>query len=115
MDHEILIREMLYGEGSKVRDFFERNLGVIDRLIFSLAFRDALKSASKQLGTTLVAVSDGDIVGTVSLRIVVHGDKRIGLIDAIVADKNIRGKGIGKSLLGEALSWFGKMEIKASA
>ena len=108
MDHEISFREMLHGEESKVRDFFEENLGVIDRIIFPLAFRDALKSAAKQLGTTLLALSNGDIVGSVSPRIVVYSEKRIGLIDAIVTDKNLRGRGIGKSLLDESLSWFEK-------
>lgn len=108
MDHEISVREMLHGEESKVRDFFEENLGVIDRIIFPLAFRDALKSAARQLGTTLLALSNGEIVGSVSLRIVVYSEKRIGLIDAIVTDKNLRGRGIGKSLLDEALSWFEK-------
>jgi GNAT superfamily N-acetyltransferase/Zn-dependent protease len=108
LDHEILVREMLDGEESEVRDFFEENLGIIDRIIFPLAFRDSLKSAIKQLGTTFVAICDGKVVGSVSLRIVVYAEKRIGLIDAIVADKDLRGRGIGKSLLDEALSWFEK-------
>lgn len=112
MDHEISFREMLHGEESKVRDFFEENLGVIDRIIFPLAFRDAFKSAAKQLGTTLLALSNGEIVGSVSLRIVVYSEKRIGLIDAIVTDKNLRGRGIGKSLLDEALSWFEKKDCE---
>jgi Zn-dependent protease/GNAT superfamily N-acetyltransferase len=112
LDHEILVREMLSGEEDKVRDFFEGNLGVIDRVFFLLAFRDALKSAPKQLGTSLVAVFDGEIVGSVSLRIVVYAGKRIGLVDAIVADKEFRGKGIGKSLLDEALSWFEKKDCE---
>jgi len=77
LDHEILVREILPGEESKVRDFFERNLGVIDRIFFPLAFRDALKSAREQLGTSLVAVYNGEIVGSVSLRIVVYSEKRI--------------------------------------
>ena len=112
MDHEISFREMLHGEESKVREFFEENLGVIDRIIFPLAFRDALKSAAKQLGTTLLALSDGEITGSVSLRIVVYSEKRIGLIDAIVTDKNLRGRGIGKSLLDQALSWFEKKDCE---
>ena len=112
MGHEIFVREILHSEESKVRDFFERNLGIIDRIIFLLAFRDALKSALKQLGTTLIAVRNREIVGSASLRIVVYAEKRIGLIDAIVTDKNIRGRGIGKSLLDEALSWFEKKGCK---
>jgi len=109
---EIFVREILHGEESKVRDFFERNLGVIDRIAFPLAFREALKSALKQLGTSLVAVYNGEIVGSVSLRIVVYAEKRIGLVDAIVTDKDLRGRGIGKSLLDEALSWFEKKECR---
>ncbi|MDH5268244.1 MAG: hypothetical protein OEW62_11305, partial [Candidatus Bathyarchaeota archaeon] len=88
MAREIFVREILHGEESKVRDFFERNLGVIDRIAFPLAFREALKSALKQMGTSLVAVCNGEIVGSVSLRIVVYAEKRIGLVDAIVTDKD---------------------------
>ena len=112
MAREIFVREILHGEESKVRDFFERNLGVIDRIAFPLAFREALKSALKQMGTSLVAVCNGEIVGSVSLRIVVYAEKRIGLVDAIVTDKDLRGRGIGKSLLDEALSWFEKKECR---
>jgi len=112
LDHEIFVREILHGEESKIQDFFERNLGFIDRIFFPLAFKDALKSARKQLGTSLVSVCNGEIVGSVSLRIVVYTEKRIGLVDAIVTDKDLRGRGIGKSLLDEALSWFDKKKCK---
>ena len=111
MDHKVSIREILPGEERGVREFFERNLGLIDRF-FAVAFGDALKSALKKLGTSLVAVCKGKIVGSASLRIHVYADKRIGLVDAIVTDKNLRGKGIGKSLLDEALSWLEKKECE---
>ncbi len=106
MDHEV--REILPSEKEDVEEFFKRNLGPIDRVFFHLAFEDAIKSALKQVGTSLLAVYEGKIVGSVSLRIVVYAEKTIGLIDAIVTDKNLRGRGIGKSLLNEALSWFEK-------
>lgn len=108
MDNKIAVREMMQGEESKVQDFFERNLSVIDRLFFFLAFKDALKSALKQQGTSLVAECKGAIVGSVSLRILVYTEKRIGLVDAMVTDRKFRGRGIGKKLLDQALSWFDK-------
>lgn len=106
MDFKIHVREMLPVEERSIRELFEKNLGVIDQLFFHLSFRNALKSARKQQGTTLVATYDGKIVGSVSLRILIYAKKRIGLIDAIVTDKLLRGRGIGKSLLEKALSWL---------
>lgn len=82
---DILVREMLPGEEVDVRDFFKRNLGLIDRFFFTVAFGDALRSAHKQLGSSFVAVCEEKIVGSVSLRIVVYADERIGLIDAIAS------------------------------
>jgi len=108
LNGEVVIREMLRTEEEDVRRFFERNLGPIDNFFFNLSFREALKSSSRQLGASLVAEYQGKIVGCFSLRIVVYGEKRIGLIDAIVTDRNFRGSGIGKSLLDQALSWFEK-------
>jgi len=100
------VREILPGEEKAVRELFKRSLGPIDRLFFLLAFRDALRSALEQRGTCLVVVSNGRVVGSVSLRILSYAEKRLGLIDAIVADRGFRGRGIGKSLLDGALSWF---------
>jgi len=102
----IAVRELLPGEEKTVRDFYRQSLGLIDGLIFQLAFRDALKSAAKRRGTTLVAVFDGRCVGSVSLRILAYSGKTIGLIDAIVTDRNVRGRGVGRLLLDSALSWL---------
>ena len=104
MIREISIREISKCEERDVRDFLEANLSIVDRIVFNLSFGDALKSTVRNLGSTLVAVSNEHIVGTVSLRIVVYGTRNVGLIIAFAVDKNIRGKGIGKSLIDEALS-----------
>jgi len=106
LEPKILVREILPGEEKAVRELFKRNLGPIDRLFFLLAYREALKSALKQRGNCLVAVCEEIVVGSVSLRVLFYAEKRIGLIDAIVVDRDFRGRGIGKSLLDEALSWF---------
>ena len=108
LDAEVTVREILPDEERAVRDFLERNLNPIDGLFFSLGFGDALRSARKQLGTSLVAECEGRIVGSFSLKIVVYGSRRIGLIDAIVTDKRLRGRGIGKALLDYALVWLDK-------
>ena len=92
---------MLPGEEGEVRNLFRENLGLVDRFFFLMAFKDSLKS-----GATLVAISGGRIVGSVSLRILSYSSKRIGLIDAIVTKKDARGKGVGKSLLDSAFSWL---------
>jgi len=103
---EIFVREILLGEEKMVEELFKRSLGPIDGFFFRLAFREALNSALKQQGTCLVAVCEGMIVGSVSLRIMSYAEKKIGLIDAIVTDRGFRGRGVGKSLLDGALSWF---------
>lgn len=102
----VSIREILPNEEKEVRELYQKSLGPIDELFFLLAFKDALKCRREQRGTNLVALLDGRVVGSVSLRIVIIEEKKVGLIDAIVTDKDLRGKGIGKSLLDSALAWF---------
>lgn len=106
MEPQILVREMLPSEERAVRELFKRSLGFLDRLFFLLAFREALGGAAKDRGGCLVAVCDGAIVGSVSLRVMSYGAVRAGLIDAIVADRGFRGRGVGKSLLDAALQWL---------
>ena len=102
---------MLPREENSIRELFERNLS-IDQEFFHLAFNDALKRALKQLGATLVAIRGEQVVGSVSLRVFDYARKRIGLVDAMVVKKTLRGKGVGKSLLDAALSWFKEKECK---
>lgn len=112
MDHQISIREMLPDEEREVRLLYKRSLGLIDRIAFTLAFRETLKSARRQKGSCLVALHEGRVVGSFSLRIISIAGQSIGLIDAIVTDQDFRGKGIGKYLMEEALSWFKKRECE---
>ncbi|UCG79582.1 MAG: GNAT family N-acetyltransferase, partial [Desulfobacterales bacterium] len=93
-------------EKGAVERLFARSLSIIERIVFQLSFEDAQKSAQKQGGGTLTAEYDGKIVGAVSMRIQLIKGKRIGYIDALVADKELRGKGIGKSLVNGAISWL---------
>jgi len=106
LNDQIAIREMLPDEEKKVRLLFKKSLSLIDRIAFSLAFNETLKSIRRQRGSCLVALNEGKVVGSYSLRIVSIAGQSIGLIDAIVTDQDLRGKGIGKRLIGEALSWF---------
>ena len=112
MTHEmrVLVREMLPGERADVEALFGRNLGLIDRIAFLLSFEDALKSAQRQNGGSLVAVYEGQIVGSVSLRTHTVRDKRTGFIDAFVTEKELRGRGIGGSLVDKAVSWLEERE-----
>lgn len=112
MDHQISIREMLPDEEREVRLLYKRSLGLIDRIAFTLAFRETLKSTRRQKGSCLVALHEGRVVGSFSLRIISIAGQSIGLIDAIVTDQDARGKGIGKYLMEEALSWFKKKECE---
>jgi len=112
LDSGIFVRELLPGEEKDVRGFIERNLNPIDGLFFGLGFGDALKSARKQLGASLVALFEGKVVGSFSLRIVIYRGKRVGLIDAIVTDKSLRGRGIGKALMDYALAWLEKKDCE---
>ncbi|MEM3648809.1 MAG: GNAT family N-acetyltransferase, partial [Thermoproteota archaeon] len=103
---QIVIRELQPGEEKEVEKLFTRSLGITDRIIFQLSFEEARKSARKQCGGTLVAELDGKIVGTVSMRNQVLKGKRTGFIDALVSDKELRGRSIGRSLVDGAILWL---------
>ncbi len=103
---QVLVREMQPNEKGDVEKLFARSLGIIDRIVFQLSFEDAQKSAREQSGGTLTAEHDGKIVGAVSMRIQTLKDKRTGYIDALVADKELRGRAIGKCLVDGAISWL---------
>ncbi len=103
---------MLPNEKGDVEKLFGRSLGIIDRIVFQLSFEDAQKSSKKQSGVTLVAEYDGTIVGSVSMRIQRVRGEFTGFIDALVADRRFRGKGIGSSLVESALSWLEKRDCK---
>jgi GNAT superfamily N-acetyltransferase len=103
---QVLVREMLPGEKADVEELFSRSLGLVDRIVFLLSFEDALKSAQKQSGGNLVAVYNDRIVGSVSMRVQLISGKRTGFIDALVTDRELRGRGIGRSLVDGAISWL---------
>ena len=103
---QVLVREMQPNEKGDVEKLFARSLGVTDRIIFQLSFEGAQKSARKQSGGTLTAEYDSKIVGAVSMRIQTVTKKRTGYIDALVTDKELRGRAIGKSLVDGAISWL---------
>jgi len=106
------IREMLPDEKEAVEKFFARSLGIVDRIVFELSFEDAQKSAKKQNGGTLVAKNNSEIVGTVSMRIQRIKGELTGFVDALAADKEHRGKGIGTSLVEHAIVWLEKRDCK---
>lgn len=105
---QFLIREMLPDEKGAVEKFFARNLGVIDRIVFGISFEETRKSARKQNGGTIVAEQNSKIVGTVSMRIQYIRGELTGFIDALATEKAHRGKGIGTSLVKNAISWLKK-------
>ena len=102
----VLVHEMQPSEKGEVEKLFAGSLNIIDRIVFQLSFEDAQKSAQKQSGGTLTAEYDGKIVGAVSMRIQLIRGRRIGYIDALVADKDLRRRAIGKSLVDGAISWL---------
>lgn len=103
---QVLVREMLPGEKDDVEGLFGRSLGLVDRIVFLLSFEDALKSSQRQSGGSLVAVHDGRVVGSVSMRFQPIRGRRTGFIDALVTDREFRGRGIGRSLVDVAISWL---------
>jgi GNAT superfamily N-acetyltransferase len=107
------VREMLPDERADVEGLFGRSLGIVDRIVFLLSFEDAMKSARRQSGGSLVAEYDGRIVGCVSVRIQLIGGKRTGFIDALVTDSGLRGRGIGRSLVDGAISWLEERGCRA--
>ncbi|MEM2239521.1 MAG: GNAT family N-acetyltransferase [Candidatus Bathyarchaeia archaeon] len=104
----IIVREMQPSEKKAVGELFKRSLSIIDRVIFQLAFEDTQRRARKQNGGTLIAEYDRKIVGSASMRIQVVKSKRIGFIDALVTDREFRGRGIGRSLVDNAITWLEK-------
>lgn len=109
---QFFIREMLPDEKEAVEKLFTRSLGIIDRIVFGLSFEEVQKSAKKQNGGTLVAEHNGEIVGTVSMRVQHIKGEPTGFVDALAADKEHRGKGIGTSLVESAISWLEKRGCK---
>ena len=103
---QVQIREMLPNERATVESLFARNLNFIDRIVFQISFEDTLKRAHRQRGATLVAETDGRIVGSVSVKIESVQGKPTGFIDALISDRDHRGKGVGKSLVSSASSWL---------
>lgn len=110
---QAFVREMLPGEKADVEGLFGRSLGLVDRIFFLLSFEDALKGAKRRSGGSLVAVYDGRIVGSVSMRIQPLGGIRTGFIDALVTDGQLRGRGIGSSLVDKAISWLEDRKCEA--
>jgi len=53
-----------------------------------------------------VAVHDGRIVGSVSMRFQLLRGRLTGFIGALVTDRELRGRGIGRSLVDGAISWL---------
>ena len=102
----IFVREILPGEKNEVERLFSRSLGFVDRIIFSLSFEEAEKSAKKQTGGTLVAVHEDRIVGSVSVKTHLINGKKTGFIDALVVDRELRGVGIGRHLVETAITWL---------
>ncbi|MCX8153118.1 MAG: GNAT family N-acetyltransferase, partial [Candidatus Bathyarchaeota archaeon] len=103
---QVLIRGMHPDEKVAVEKLFTRSLGLIDRIVFKLAFEGAQKNALNQSGGTLVAEHDGKIVGAVSMRIQRIKTTQAGFIDALVVAKELRGRAIGKLLVDGAASWL---------
>ena len=103
---QVLVSEMLPSEKDEVEELFGRSLGLVDRIVFLLSFEDALKSSKRRSGGSLVAVHDGRVVGSVSMRFRLVGGRRTGFIDALVTDRELRGRGIGRSLVDRAISWL---------
>jgi Zn-dependent protease/predicted N-acetyltransferase YhbS len=103
---KVLVREMLPSERVDVEGLFSSSLGLVDRIGFQLSFENALKDAQKQRGGCLVAVLDGQIVGSVSLRFQRIGGERTGFIDALIVGKALRVQGIGRSLVDSAILWL---------
>ncbi len=107
---QVLIREMQPKEKGDIEKLFARSLGIIDRIFFQLSFESVQKSAKKRGGGTLIAEYGGKIVGTVSMRTKIIKGIKIGYIDALVTDKELRGKGIGRSLVDGTISWLEEHE-----
>jgi Zn-dependent protease/GNAT superfamily N-acetyltransferase len=109
---KVLVREMLPNERTDVEALFSRSLGLINRIVFQLSFEDALKKAQKQSGGCLVAVCKSRIVGSVSMKILPIGGERLGFIDALMVEKALRVKGIGRSLVDRAILWLEERECE---
>jgi len=103
---------MLPDEEKKVRQLYKKSLSIINRIAFTLAFNETLKSARHQKGSCLLALHGDRIIGSFSLRIISVAGQSIGLVDAIVTDKDFRSQGIGKFLMAEALAWLKKKECE---
>ena len=55
LDSDILIREMRADEEKTVREFYGKNLGMINTISFNLSFSDVLKCSRRGMGTTFLS------------------------------------------------------------
>jgi GNAT superfamily N-acetyltransferase/Zn-dependent protease len=109
---KVLVREMRSSERADVEELFSRSLSLINRIVFQLAFENALKYTQKQSGGCLVALCDGRIVGSVSMKFKLLGGARTGFIGALVVEKELHGRGIGSSLVDRAILWLEEWECE---
>jgi len=106
MDETVTVRELRRSEKACIEALFKRSLGIVDLIVFTASFEDALKASIAERGGCLIAEIDDRIVGLVCVKIKQINGKSVGLIDALVSDRDYRGRGIAGALVDEAVSWL---------
>ena len=106
MGEALLIREVEEAEIPLVKQLFRENLWLLDRLFFTSTFTSIMKEREGGGGTSFLAMMDGQVAGTVSVRVVRIQGEQHGLIDSLVTAKGVQGRGIARKLLDAAISWL---------
>jgi Zn-dependent protease/predicted GNAT family acetyltransferase len=98
MNHEVTIRKIQPDDDRAVWEV-AKTLDIPERYFAYLSYKRGKANA-------LVAVDGEKVVGCVIPRVAVIVGEKIGIVDWIFVDRNVQGKGIGKSLVDAVLFYF---------
>lgn len=97
-----------------LRDLFTREADFTPDLEKQMRGLSALVADPSGRSAVLVADRAGDIVGMTTVQTLLSTSEggRVGLVEDVVVDRAVRGRGIGSRLLEEAATWSTRKGLK---
>ena len=106
MKELVNIREVENPDIALVKQLFKNNLWFLDRLIFTSAFNTIMKEKETEGGTSFIATMNGEVIGSISIRLSDIKGEQHALIDCVVTAKEMYGQGIAGKILNVVISWL---------
>lgn len=100
------IREIKNEDISEIKSLYKKNLWFLDYFLFSEVFGSIVKLKEKGRGTCFVALEQNEVVGSFCVSWFMIKSEKHGLIDCVVTQKDLYGKGIARSLLHHSIKWL---------